>query len=298
VTDPKTGRNYAFHGGNFYEFDKTKPDNLGNPLKNNTWSMGALGSWKGENDSMKDRLNKGELVNRSRPDRATTKTRLEPLDVGTYAAPVTIVHSKFPVLPKAEGVWEANNDHVASGESIKQRNPGHAKTAYDEGLTIAIDNPRMHASAESNHYVSFSPTYGARQNVLDTEPDGTSRARVAGDVAHPARAFYRDATMQLENIPGQNYSAFHTTPQPRLNFTQKANQLSLMGAYRYMFKSSGKFNQHLGAGRGFNPDDPGQEVTALGGRKFQYSHPKAPQTQGNMFVTRLAALMKTHSLSK
>lgn len=296
VTDPKTGQNYAFHGGNFYAFDKTQPNNLGQPLKNNSWSMGPLGTWKGENDAMKDRFNKGELIDRRRVDR--TAGPLEPLDVGTYASPVTINHSRFPVLPKAQGAWQANNDHIASGESIRQRNPHNAQQAYDEGLAIAIDNPRMHASKESSHFPSFSPTYGGRQNKMDTEPDGTQRARIDGDVAHPARAFYRDALMQLEGAQNSNYSTLHHVHQPKLDFTQQANRFTLTGAYRYMFKSSGKFNQHLGAGRGFNPDDPGHEVQPQANRTFQYSLPNPAKTQGSMFITRLTSLMKTLNLAK
>lgn len=298
VTDPSTGRNYAYHGGNFYEFDKTQPNNLGRALKNNSWNMG-VGIWKGENDSMKARFARGELIDRRRADRTSAHSPLQPLDVGTYTTPVTIGHSHFPVLPKAHGVWAANNDHIASGESIRQRNPANAQQAYDEGLAIAIDNPRMHGSAEQHNYVSFSPTFGSRQNAQDTEPNGTQRARVAGDVAHPARAFYRDAMMQIQHVPGQNYSGgVHHTAQPKLDFTQAANQLSLTGAYRYMFKSSGKFNQHLGAGRGFNPDDAGHEVHSLPNRKFQYATPATPQTQGSMFVTRLASIMKGLHLAR
>lgn len=297
VTDPTTGKNYAYHGGNFYEFDKTKPNNLGRALKDNSWGMGYLGTWKGENDSMKARLAKGELIDRRRADRIAGV--LEPMDVGTYAAPVTIGHSQFPVLPKAHGAWNANNDHIASGESIKRRNLANPQQAYDEGLAIAIDNPRMHASKESSHFPSFSPTYGTRQKEMDTEPGGTQRQRIDGDVAHPARAFYRDALMQVENTVGQNYAALHATHQPKLDFTQKANQLTLTGAYRYMFKSSGKFNQHLGPGRGFNPDDAGHEVQQQHpSRDFRYSTPAKPQTQGTMFVNRLTSIMKARNLGK
>ncbi|RDS83621.1 hypothetical protein DWU98_04630 [Dyella monticola] len=295
VTDPNTGKNYAYHAGDFYEFDKTQVHNLGRPLKNNSWNMG-FGTWKGENDAMKDRFAKGELIDRRRADRVAGP--LEPMDVGTYAAPVAIGHSRFPVLPKAQGAWEANNDHIASGESIKRRNPHNAQQAYDEGLAIAIDNPRMHASKAASNFASFSPTYGSRQKEMDTEPDSTQRARIEGDVAHPARAFYRDALMQLHGAPGQDYSALHHVHQPKLNFTQKSSQFTLTGAYRYMFKSSGKFNQHLGAGRGFNPDDPGHEVQQLPNREFKYSQPNPAKTQGSMFVMRLTSLMKTLKLAK
>jgi len=245
VTDPATGKSYSYDAANqqFYEFDKTQPNQRGAVVPNKEgWLFSS------ENKKMLDRLNKGDLIDRRRQDRTAQNSPLLPFDVGPYEQNTNINGKVYPKLPKAQGAWTANNDHIPSGESLNKRNPMFAAPtpAYKEGATIAVDDPNMH-----KHY---SPTYGGRQNTQDSDTGGGSNSRINLDVNRPAAAFHRDTFSMLDKTQNQNYSPNH----PNLDLTQHNNRLRQMGAYRTLYRHNTRLNQQLGNTRGVDPNDPGR----------------------------------------
>lgn len=203
------------------------------------------------------------LIDRSRADR--TKDVLQPFDVGTYAKAVTLDNGKtYHPLPTAHGVWDANNDHIPSGNSLERRD-GHE--AYQTGFTIAISNSTMHRPG--------SATYGGRQKSNDG-----GQHRVLHDVDHPASAFHRDVFHMLDQTKGLQGGILG------LDVSQPANRMRQMGAYRTLYRANTRMNETF-ADRGVDPTDIAEDAvhhpkTVHGQQKlgtFDYTS-LAGETQG------------------
>ncbi|WP_225413235.1 hypothetical protein [Stigmatella hybrida] len=290
--DPATGKNYAYdkQSGQFFEFDKTKPGNKGAPLDPQ------------QNAALKQSLDNGTLVDRSRPDRNSTSEPVRPGDVGPYEKNLRVrpndPSSELKHVSGTPADWNTNRDHVPSGESLNKRNrlPGQAadaKTdAYKEGVTVAIPDDRAHKA--------HSLTYGSRQKYKDADPTGNrTTTRVDHDASHPASAFHRDShhllnTTQNQNLfnPGKDAA----THQNRLDMTQPDSRLGLIGSYRYAGSVNTKINQNIGPGRGYDPSAPAESftpsATAPGAKrkydKIDVTYQNVPhQTQGQVISNSL-----------
>jgi len=301
VTDPKTGKSY-YHDkttGTFYHWDRTKTGGQGEEVDN-----GWLAHYWGNNSQsrLKARLATGELIDRRRDDRTAKSSPLLPFDVGSYSRDVvhkgkTLAHR----LPTADGVWNANNDHIPSGQSLKDRNQGDAsQDAYAEGAVIAIP-----AQAHKDH----SPTYGGRQKTTDQEPGssgkvGSKRTRESGDADHPGRAVHRDTLYMLDQTKNQDYSGtdggtLDPKHKDKLNLNKPESRLRQMGAYRSLYRINVKFHQHLGQDRGFDPDEAAQEFgsaptkAAASGHVGQFKHHRVEgRSQGEQIRNKFRRLLE------
>ncbi|MFE8598140.1 hypothetical protein [Archangium violaceum] len=294
MTDPLTGKNYTYdkQTQQFYEFDKTRPGNKGNPIDPQN------------NAALKQQLDTHQLLDRSRADRNSTKNPLLPGDVGPYKKNLLV----DPNNPKSELVrvndakadFNSNRDHVPSGESLKRRNAGGpAQQVYDQGVTVAIPDDKLHKS--------HSLTYGTRQKADDIvgqspTPGQTppTMKRVDYDAANPSSAFHRDSTHLLDNTYQRdlfNHGKDNTALQQRLDMNGADSRLNLIGAYRYAGNLNTKLNANYpNENRGYNPQDAAQTArihgTTPGGSKngpiydkhqFAYTPTTTPgQTQGQV----------------
>lgn len=242
VTDPQTQKHYAYDAQTkkFYEFDKTKPGNKGAPVD------------ASQNSALQGRLDKNELVDRSRPERNAKRDEIQPGDVGPYhkdAQPKP--GTNLSHLKDARADFNMNRDHVPSGESLNRRNPGN-KDPYKQGITVAIPDDNLHKP--------HSVTYGSRQKATDTlaGPQPTTHARVDYDAKHPASAFNRDMNHLLDKTQGQKLAQGHerADTQQKLDMTQPDSRLNMIGAYRYAGRTNVKLNENVDSGRGYDPQSP------------------------------------------
>jgi hypothetical protein len=265
VTDPVSGQNYIHQGGEFYQLNgkvrAVQPVNVTHGVATH--------------QALEARFINKELIDRRRANR--TGGPLQEFDVGPFKKKVVIGGRAYSPLPKAKKAWRANNDHIPSGESLNQRNPGNPE-AYAQGMTIAI-------TADAHR--KFSPTYGGRQKTHDIERDALgalrpSMRRVVHDRRHPARAFQRDTEFMLTK-----------TGQDPSYAGQRKRRLRQLGAYRTLYRMNTRMHAAFGAGRGVDPQEHAMGITfptVANPKQFEYA-PALGSTQGQLiarqFMTRL-----------
>ncbi|NJK46044.1 MAG: DUF4157 domain-containing protein [Pleurocapsa sp. SU_196_0] len=210
LTDKTTGTNYFTKDNTTYYTDKQmKTQAVNAPVATN-------------------------LIDRRRTDR--TNSSIELYDVATYKE-----------AKKHEQTGDRmEHDHVPSGQSRKEANPKlNESDVYNDALAIEIRG-RNHAD-DSDHAKS-SPTYGGRQQKMDTvnvnlgtatttsakkskvpvpttptiQPEKNNRPTT--DAQHPGAAYYRDVDTMLTK----------TTLPAR----GKTDQLQQIGAYRQLYKQN------------------------------------------------------------
>lgn len=287
VTDPLSGKNYAYdkQTGQFYEFDKTRPGNKGNPVDAQN------------NAALKQQLDNKQLLDRSREDRNSTNNPLMPGDVGPYAKNVLVnpnnPNSQLVRVGDARADFNTNRDHVPSGESLNQRNTHLPnKDPYTQGVTVAIPDDNLHKP--------HSLTYGSRQKAKDklAGQNPTEIRRLQYDAANPSSAFHRDTNHLLDKTYQQdlfNPAKDSAALKHQLDMNNPDSRLNMIGAYRYAGNVNVKLNQNYGPGRGYNPQDAGQtshihHTTPAGTKKLvndqhqlTYTPTTTPgQTQGQL----------------
>jgi hypothetical protein len=264
VTDPNSGQNYIYEGGKFY------------PLNGKVRSPASIDVTHGafSHLALENQLHGGTLINRQRLDR--TAGALQEFDVGPYERRVDfpgalgIPGRSHKPLPKAKKAWAANNDHIPSGQSLHQRNPGDGGAAYKQGMTIAI-------TADSHR--KFSPTYGGRQTTHDVDFNAfgapqPSMRRVVHDRKRPARAFHRDTELMLHS----------TGAQPGYVGPRRLRQL---GGYRTLYRMNTRMNAAFGPGRGVDPNEPAMTIapSPVHAGRFEYRPSPVPgATQGQLIA--------------
>jgi hypothetical protein len=265
VTDPTTGKSYAYRKGKFFPIDKKTVSPTAVPDNDQWWPL-----WKSSHHTLLNKLNSKELIDRKRGNRSNLPLQL--FDVGPYEQKV----GKYKALPSA-GAFE--RDHIPAGSSLESRDAGNKNQAHAQGMTIAI---------HKQWHKQFSPTLGGKtqsKDIIFAKGKGAALKpkpikRKDYDAAHPASAFARDTRSMLDS------TAPLVVANPAGLQIDRTGRLTQMGAYRTLYRMNTRAHASSKA-RGIDPqaaamDDASQIIPKKGKKKakVKFTYTPGAGTQG------------------